>query len=241
MASISVCVPVYQGHGAPNISTLAASMPAALGGLQGELVVALNGVAPDRGGLPEDAVIVDLGINRGVAPGWNAAAQKAKGDVLVFANDDVIFGPDALAQLAKALHERPDAGAVGPLGARWSLAEQRHIAWVDLAGHPAGETEQCDVVSGFMIAARRDVYERAGGFDERYAPCTSEELDFCTTVQVRLGLHCYVVAGVNYQHEFHISSARPWRRLRHNGRTEMLWRIHRRNRRYYRRKWAGVV
>ena len=63
----------------------------------------------------------------------------------------------------------------------------------------------------------------------------------CTTVRVRLGLECYVVAGVEHEHEFHISSAPPWRRLRYDGRSEMLWRIHRRNVRYFRRKWAGAV
>jgi GT2 family glycosyltransferase len=239
--SVSVCVPVYQSHGSPNIATLAASVPAALGGLDGELVIALNGVSAEQAGVPDDAVVVDLGINRGVAPGWNAAAHAARGDVLVFANDDVILGKDALVRLAQTLSERPEAGVVGPVGANWDISgPPREIESIDPAGQPAGEVRRCESVSGFLLATRREVFERVGGFDESYAPCICEELDFCLGVRA-LGLVCYAVAGVEHEHEFQISKARPWRRLRHNGRTEMLWRIHRRNVRHFRRKWAGTV
>jgi GT2 family glycosyltransferase len=238
---VSVCVPVYRTHAAPDIATLAASLPGALDGVSGELVVALNGIDAAAAGVPEDAVTVDLGVNRGVAPGWNAAAAAARGRTFVFANDDVTLGRGSLAQLANTLEERPEAGVVGPLGASWQLAEQRHVEWVDSTDLAPGEVRRCDAVSGFLMAARREVFEQAGGFDERYAPCTWEELDLCTTVRVRLGLECYVVGGVEHEHEFHISSAPPWRRLRYDGRSEMLWRIHRRNARYFRRKWAGLI
>ena len=70
---LSVCVPVYRVHDAPNLATLAASVPAALGGLRGELVVALNGIAAAAAGVPDGVRSVDLGVNRGVSPGWNAA------------------------------------------------------------------------------------------------------------------------------------------------------------------------
>jgi GT2 family glycosyltransferase len=238
---VSVCVPVYRSHAAPNIAALGESMSGALEGMTGELVVALNGIDATAAGVPEQALTVDLGVNRGVAPGWNAAASVARGRTLVFANDDVVLGRGALAQLAHTLEDHQDAGVVGPLGALWELSRQRHVEWVEPTDLAPGELRRCDAVSGFLMAARREVYERAGGFDERYAPCTWEELDLCTTVRVRLGLECYVVGGVKHEHEFHISSAPPWRRLRYDGHSEMLWRIHHRNARYFRRKWAGAV
>lgn len=238
---ISVCVPVYQAHDAPNLASLAASVPASLGELAGELIVALNGVSAEQAGVPAGVRAVDLGVNRGVAPGWNAAARCARGEVLVFANDDVILGAGSLERLATALREHPEAGVVGPLGARVDLSRLRHEAWIDPNGRSPGELLECDIVSGFLLATRREVYERAGGFDESYAPCTCEEMDFCMAVRMRQRLGCYVVAGVEHHHRFHISSARPWRRLSHNGRREMLWRIHRRNTRYFKRKWAGQL
>jgi GT2 family glycosyltransferase len=233
---------VYKAHGEPNVATLAASVPEALGRHDGELVVALNGVDVRQAAVPENAVVVDLGINRGVAPGWNAAARAARGQVLVFANDDVILGKDSLAVLAQALIGHREAGVVGPDGNRWDVSgAPRQIAAVDPSGLPAGELLDCDAPSGFLMAARREVWEAVGGFDESYAPCICEDLDFCWAVKRRLGLGCYAVAGVEHTHTPGVSIARPWQRVRHNGHSEMLWRIHRRNVRRFRSKWAQAA
>jgi GT2 family glycosyltransferase len=244
VTTISVCVPVYKAHEPPNLATLADGLDRALAGaddLRGEVVVALNGVTAQQALAPPGAVVVDLGINRGVAPGWNAAAQAAHGELLVFTNDDVVFGEGALTVLAGALREHPDAGVVGPVGTTWDLAAPRHLRYTDLAGREPGDVEACDVVSGFLMAMRRDVFELAGGFDEAYAPCSYEEVDICTTVSLRLGLRCYAVAGVEAEHDAGISVARPWTRVSYDGRTEFLPVIHRRNRRHFRQKWAGDV
>lgn len=239
---VSICVPVYRSHEPPNLQSLAAGLPAALGGLRGELVVALNGIGAADAGVPDGARTVDLGVNRGVSPGWNAAGGAARGDVLVFSNDDVLLGPGSLALLHRTLLERPEAGVVGPVGTRWDLERAEHRAWLDLAGRAPGDVEACEVVSGFLFATRRETWHAAGRFDEGYAPASWEEVDFCTAVRTRLGLGCYAVAGVEHEHEFGISrAAPPWRRVRFDGRSESLRSIHRRNRRRFRDKWHGVA
>ena len=239
---ISVCVPVYKAHEAPNVATLAAALPAALDGAPGELVVALNGIAAGEAGVPEGVRTVPLPDNRGVAPGWNAAASAVSGDVLVFANDDVVLGPRSLTMLVRALRDHPDAGVVGPVGSHWDLAAAEHRSFTDTAGRAPGTLVPCDVVSGFCFACRRETFDAVGGFDEAYAPASWEEVDFCTAVRTRLGLGCFAVAGVPVEHEWGISARQPiWRRVRHNGRSELLWSIHRRNRRHFVRKWAGLV
>jgi hypothetical protein len=239
---VSVCVPVYRAHQPPNLATLATSVPVALGGLRGELVVALNGIGAADAGVSAGVRTVDLGVNRGVSPGWNAAACAARGDVLVFCNDDVLLGAGSLELLHRTLRERPEAGVVGPVGTRWDLERAEHRAWLDLLGRPAGEVEPCEVVSGFLFATRRETWQAAGGFDEAYAPASWEEVDFCTAVRTRLGLRCYAVAGVEHEHEFGISRpAPPWRRVRFDGRSETLRSIHRRNRRRFRSKWHGAA
>ncbi len=239
MTDISVCVPVYRAHPAPNLSTVRASLEAALDGLDGELVVTLNGLAAGDAGIGGDTRVVDLGVNRGVAPGWNAAARVARGDVLVFTNDDVVFRPRSLAMLYHALREQSDAGVVGPVGTHWDVTTGQHRSWVDLSGRGDGEIERCDVLAGFLFAASREVFDQVGGFDEAYAPCSFEEVDFCTAVRLRLGLACYAVAGVDVEHEWGISRrSPPWRRVRFDGRTETLRSIHRRNRKHFIEKWA---
>jgi GT2 family glycosyltransferase len=237
---VSVCVAVYRRHDPPNLATLAAGLPAALDGLSGELVVTLNGISPDEAGVPAGVRTVSLPVNRGVAPGWNAAAAQARGATLVFANDDVELGAGSLRALHDALTTHADAGVVGPVGTHWDIAQGRHLEWLDLDGLAPGEVRECEVVSGFLFATRRETFDAANGFDEAYAPFSYEEVDFCTTVRLDLGLRCYAVAGVPQSHEFEVTRAwRPWRRIRFDGRSESMRSIDRRNRRHFLEKWAA--
>jgi GT2 family glycosyltransferase len=238
---VSVCVPVYRVHPEPDLTTLAASMAEALGPLSGELVVALNGISAKEAGLASWARRVDLGVNRGVSPGWNAAAAAARGTVLVFANDDVVPGRDALRLMHDALVEHKDAGVVGPDGTSWDLTVPKHLSRLDLSDRAPGEVEGCEVVSGYLFAMRKEVWEALGGFDEAYAPCSMEEVDLCTDVRMRLGMQCYAVAGIEVEHEYGVSVSRPWTRIHHNGRSEFLRTIHVRNVRHFRRKWAHAL
>ena len=85
---------------------------------------------------------------------------------------------------------------------------------------------------------RRSEWEAVGGFDEAYAPASWEEIDFNLALQAR-GLRSLVVGGVDVAHEWGISAkAPPWRTIRWGGRRELLWSIHRRNRRHFLSKWA---
>jgi GT2 family glycosyltransferase len=240
VTELSICTAVYKVHPPPNVCSLRDGLPGALDGVVGELVVALNGVRAAEVGLGVETRVVDLGINRGVSPGWNAAARAARGSVLVFSNDDVLLGHGSLAILARALEQHPDAGVVGPVGTRWDIDTATHLSWLELDGRAVGEVEACDVVAGHLFAVRREVFDELGGFDEGYAPCSFEEVDFCTAARRRLGLQCYAVAGVEAKHAWGISRrATPWKRVRFEGRSETLRSIHRRNRRHFLSKWAG--
>jgi GT2 family glycosyltransferase len=235
---ISVCVAVYRAHGEPNVAGLAAALTGALEGREGELVVALNGVGAERAGVPAGARLVDLGVNRGVAPAWNAAARAAAGQTLVFCNDDVELGPGSLACLADALDEHPDA-VVGPVGSNWDLVRGRHVSWVSAQDGASPQAAACDVVSGFLFACRRQTWEAVGGFDEFYAPASWEEVDFCTAVRARGG-RCYAIAGVAQRHEWGVSRRQaPWARVRWGGRSETWRSVHRRNKRHFLQKWSA--
>jgi GT2 family glycosyltransferase len=236
---VSVCVPAYKQHEEPNLATLADDLPAALEGLDGELVVTLNGISAADARAPKDAVLVEQPVNRGVAAGWNLAAGAARGDVLVFANDDLMLGRGALRELAEALAAHADAGVVGPVGSRWDVENGQHIDFVPSEGLGQGDVREVDVVSGFLFATPRAVFDELGGFDEAYTPASFEEVDYCTAVRRRLGRKCYIVGGVEHGHEWGISAkAKPWKRVAFDGRKELLWSIHRRNRRHYLSKWA---
>ncbi len=235
---ISVCVPVHRVHDTPNVASIWAGLDRALAGLEGELVVALNGIEGRTAGVPAGASSVDLGVNRGVAPAWNSAARASRGEVLVFCNDDVLLGAGALARLADVLRERPEAGVVGPVGSRWDLRAGRHLDWVHPGERPGTDVLPCEVVSGFLFACRRRAWEAVGGFDEAYAPASWEEVDFCTALRAD-GARCYAVAGVDCEHEWGVSRRQPpWARVRWNGHVETWRSIHRRNKRHFLAKWS---
>lgn len=238
MAVVSVCCAVYRAHAAPNVSSLAAELPAALGGVEGELVGALNGISASKAGVPPETRAVALARNMGVSPGWNAAAEAASGEVLVFVNDDVALGPESIAGMVRALADHDDAGVVGPVGAVWDAARGRHLRTVDGRDLEAGAIRACDAISGFLFAVRRAVFVEVGGFDEAYAPASFEEGDLCYAIRAR-GLEALVVGGIEVAHQWGISARQPpWRTIRWNGRRELLWSIQRRNRARLREKWS---
>jgi GT2 family glycosyltransferase len=234
VTDISVCVAVYRQRPAPNVATLAADLPRALGALQGELRVALNGISAQDAGVTDDVVAASFHVNRGVSVAWNAAAAQATGDVLCFCNDDASLGARSLQRLHEVLTTRADAGLVSPVGAGWNMRTLRYGEWV----HPSSEIVACDVVAGFLFALRRETFERLGGFDEAYAPAGLEEVDLSIAARERLGLRCYAVGGVAHDHEYGISAARPWHKLAYGGRVERLATIDRRNRLHFARKWG---
>jgi GT2 family glycosyltransferase len=236
---ISVCVAVYKAHTPPNLASIGAELEQASLGWTSELVVALNGITAQAAEVPAGAEVVDLRVNMGVAPGWNAAARAARGEILIFCNDDVRLGRGSLALLAETLQAHPQAGVVGPAGSSWDIDAGRHVAWVEPPVGSTGELAECDVVSGFLFACRKGTWEQVGGFDEFYAPASWEEVDFCTAVRAEGG-RCYVVSGIEQAHAWGVSRRQmPWARARWNGRSETWRSIHRRNRRHFLAKWQG--
>jgi GT2 family glycosyltransferase len=236
---LSVCVAVYKRHREPNLSSLAETLGKALGPLTGELVVVLNGISPTDAGVPASAQTVAYGVNRGVPVAWNAAARLARGPVLCFVNDDVSLGPGSLHLLHRALATQPRVGVVGPVGTRWDIARARHISFVPVDGLLPGEMRECEVVSGFLFATPKNVFDQVGGFEEAYSPCGFEEVDYCTSVRENIGLRCFAVAGVEVTHKFAVSASRSWRRINYDGRSETIGSISRRNRDYFLAKWSA--
>jgi GT2 family glycosyltransferase len=232
---MSVCVPVYRVRETRNIHTLVSGLGDALTSGDCELVVALNGADPASVSIPIQARVVDLGVNRGVAAGWNAAADAARGDILTFANDDTELDASALYEMRAALDSLPGAGVVGPMG--MTQIPTRYGRRSPITANDAAL--EVASVYGFLMAMRRDVYDQAGGFDERYTPCLWEEIDFCTAVRVKLGLSCYALPGLNVRHRFDVSARRslPWNRIWYSGCSESLRSIRRRNRRLFFEKW----
>jgi glycosyltransferase involved in cell wall biosynthesis len=152
-----------------------------------ETLRALDGAARDTG-QPFEIVVVDdastdrtaavaaaqgariVGADvRHIAAARNVGARAARGDLLVFVDADTIVSPELLRGAVEAMRN----GAVG--GGAMPVFDAETPAWGRRTiGVTAWILRTMGWAAGCFLFARRDAFERVGGFDERYF--ASEEI-----------------------------------------------------------------
>lgn len=141
--------------------------------------------------------------NLGFIGSCNAGAAAARGEFLLFLNNDTQVTAGWLDALLCCFAERTDCGIAGsrlvyPDG---RLQEAGGIVFADGNCWATGRFErrdapafryrrETDYVSGASLLIRREVFQRIGGFDARYAPAYYEDTDLAFAVR-RLGLRVY--------------------------------------------------
>ncbi len=147
----------------------------------GDLVVVVDGADPAAAALAAQAGarVVTLADRRGPAVARNAGARLAKGDLLLFVDADVALPGDAVGRVVATLDEGPDYQAVigsydDAPGAPNFLSQDKN-----LAHHFVHQTSREDAWTfwGACGAIRREAFLRAGGFDERYARPSIEDIE----------------------------------------------------------------
>ncbi|WP_449369645.1 glycosyltransferase family 2 protein [Thiomonas sp.] len=136
--------------------------------------------------------------NLGFGPACNLAAGQARGEFLLFFNNDALLQPGALGAALAVFAEEPWVGAVGGkiVLSDGSLQELGAFVWEDglTAGYGRGEDPQspdysirlaADYVSGAFLLTPRALFESVGGFDARYAPAYYEDVDYCVELWTR--------------------------------------------------------
>jgi len=122
----------------------------------------------------------------------NQAAQTARGDTLLFLNNDVVAGRDAIERMTAALAADPAAGVAGarlvfPGGGIIQHAGIVQTLWRYPSNYGQGgraddprfnQPRAIFAVTGAMLMIRRELFERIGGFDERYI-WGYEDVDLC--------------------------------------------------------------
>lgn len=130
--------------------------------------------------------------NLGFVKSCNKGASMARGDKLVFLNNDTVVRPGWLSALAQTIAAEPDAGIAGAklLFANLRLQDAGGIVWRDGTSWIYGRFDdpknpkynrlrEVDYCSGCCLMIRRDLFERIGGFDTRFAPGYWEDVDLC--------------------------------------------------------------
>jgi GT2 family glycosyltransferase len=125
--------------------------------------------------LPPNTIVHDFGRNIGVAASWNYLIRThgSDGKLVVVSNDDVIFHPHAVANLAKAVEDHPDVDFFSP-----------------------------NYLPGAMFCVflvRRNVLDQIGPFDEGFWPAYFEDVDFHRRMNFA-GVRVMSVDDVAYEH-----------------------------------------
>lgn len=181
---------------------------------EGQTVAACEAAAERYG---EACNFHDIRRNVGVSRSWNEGAlncYRDGADVVVVANDDILFGDGDLPRLARAALDQPDRYAV--------LCGGFHSGF----GHEVPS-------HGFSCFAWNPVaLEVLGCFDENLFPAYFEDCDYSRRA-VLAGLKAGECAGANVVHEGSSTIKRDPERNRQNHVTFAA------NSEYYQRKWGG--
>ncbi|MDT5271767.1 MAG: hypothetical protein QOH49_3953 [Acidobacteriota bacterium] len=144
--------------------------------------------------------VIENEENRGFVDACNQGAESARGRYLVFLNNDTVVLPGWLPSLVETIERDARAGAVGSLFLYpdGRIQEAGSIIWSngETFKYGRGKTpedhrftfaREVDYCSGASLLIRRELFERLGGFDRRYAPAYYEDTDICMGVR-SLGL-----------------------------------------------------
>ena len=134
--------------------------------------------------------------NSGFIASCNRGAAAARGNYLVFLNNDTLVEPGWLTALLETFAEEPRAGVVGaklvyPDG---RLQEAGGIVWRDASGWNYGKFDdpekpeynylrEVDYCSAAALMIPKSLFESVGGFDSRYAPAYYEDTDLSFKVR----------------------------------------------------------
>lgn len=211
-----------------------------------EIILLLNGADPDvveaATGLSGRTRVIESNVNLGFPGGCNRASEFARGDYLVFLNDDTIVYRGWLESLIETADRTPEAGAVGSLvfNPDSTIQEAGAIVWSD--GVTTSIDSGCDIesaryyflrdadyCSACSILVRHSTWDLVGCMDEDYFPGYYEDVDLCFKIQ-EAGQRVIFDPGSALMHFRSASTERDYKMFLVQKHIETL-----------RKKWAGLI
>jgi GT2 family glycosyltransferase len=168
-----------------------------------------------RAAFPDIRVILNPD-NAGFSKANNRGVAQSRGAFFLFLNTDTIVPPGAIAALLERLRSDPAVGAVGPalvhgpgdfqvsFGNRVGFAAQAFQKFVLNPRHKRAlrkrrPEREVGWLSAACLLCRREAFEQAGGFDERFF-LYFEDIDLCFRIR-KAGWKLLFVPAVEVGHE----------------------------------------
>ncbi len=143
----------------------------------------------------EGVRLVRLEENRGFPRAANAGAQAARGELILFLNNDTLLPSRALRRMVEAWKRTPRAGALGPSADR--VKGDQRIQADPVEGDPlkaealaarleadyGGKVEDVPLVMGLALLLSAGLWKELGGFDERFGLGNFEDDDLCLRIR----------------------------------------------------------
>lgn len=180
-----------------------------------------------------DVQLLANDTNVGAPRARNQALAQARGDWLVFMDNDVVVTQGWLARLIHHAEIDPWAACIGPVTDRAAHGQAIEYSGGDdptaLArfaaerAHAFAHQARCaSLLSSFLVLVRRSAIDAIGGFDERFSPWGFDDDDFTLRAALALG-HNRVALDVFVRHASYAGPklerhtrllAENWRRFR---------------------------
>ncbi len=195
--AVSIIIPVFN-HCSDSFACLK-SISRFTGGPGYEVIVVDDGSTDETAemlGQVPGLVSLRNDQNLGFIGSCNRGAAVARGEFLVFLNNDTVVTPGWLEALARTFQDIPDAGYVGaklvyPDG---RLQEAGGVIWQDASGWNYGKFDnpdlprynyarEVDYCSGACIMVAAALFHKLGGFDPLFAPAYYEDVDLAFKIR----------------------------------------------------------
>jgi GT2 family glycosyltransferase len=150
-----------------------------------------------------DKIVINIKVvktreNLGFLKNCNYAAKHAKGEYILFLNNDTQVQDNWLLPLVDLIESNDSIGAVGSklIFDNGLLQEAGGIYWKDATAWNYGRmsdpeqsefnyVKEVDYISGAALMIKKSIWEDLGGFDEVFAPAYCEDADICFSIRKR--------------------------------------------------------